>query len=90
LATKNAEIYKNKNQNYGNSYGDTYQKLGPIAGITPLCFKMDRLVSLIKNPDINKYESVVDTALDLANYCLMFVVEYNKDIKEKNDKKDLI
>ena len=70
------EIYKQKNEAYGDSFGDTYKKLGPISAVTRITDKHNRLVNLVTNPDINiGDESINDTLLDMANYCIMTVIE---------------
>lgn len=73
------EIYMQKNKAYGNSFGDTYEKLGIISAITRISDKYNRLVNLAIHPDIDKGdESIRDTCLDMANYLLMTVMEIDK------------
>ena len=68
-----------KNKAYGNSFGDTYEKLGIISAITRISDKYNRLVNLTTHPDIdNGDESIRDTCLDMANYLLMTVMEIDK------------
>lgn len=41
--------------------------------------KYNRIVNLATHPDVNKGdESIKDTLLDLANYCLMTVMEIDR------------
>lgn len=71
------EIYAKKNTAYGNSFGDTFKSLGLISAITRMSDKWNRIVNLSKHPERNKVEdeSLVDSLKDLANYCLMTVLE---------------
>ena len=72
------KLYSEKNHDYGNSFGETYQKLGIISAITRISDKYNRLVSLATKPEEErkvKDESIQDTLLDMANYCIMTVIE---------------
>ena len=72
-------IYEQKNNAYGNSFGETFEKLGIISAITRISDKYNRLVNLATHPEINKGdEAIEDTLLDMANYCLMTVVELDR------------
>lgn len=74
------EIYIKKNKAYGNSFGETYEKLGIISAVTRITDKYNRLVTLSTQSDINTFdESIKDTLLDMANYCLMTVMELDND-----------
>jgi hypothetical protein len=76
IADELIELYKAKNKAYGNSFGETYAKLGIISAITRISDKHNRLVNLATNKDIdNLGESIEDTLRDMANYCIMTLVE---------------
>ena len=78
------ETYIQKNRAYGNSFGDTYEKLGIISAVTRITDKYNRLVTLATNDDINQGdEAITDTLLDMANYCLMTVMEIEKRTEEE-------
>ena len=80
ICTKLNHIYQQKNQAYGDSFADTYRKLGLISAVTRMTDKMNRLQNLAVNTDIDKGdESIIDTCLDLANYAIMTVMELEKD-----------
>ena len=73
-------IYSQKNKAYGNSFGETFEKLGIISAITRISDKYNRLVNLATHPEINKGdEAIEDTLLDMANYCLMTYMELQKE-----------
>lgn len=80
------ETYKNKNHDYGDSFGETFNKLGIVSAVTRISDKYNRLVSLCMLPEEErkvKDESIVDTLLDMANYCIMTVIELEKDKMNK-------
>ena len=69
------ETYKKKNADYGNSFENSLDKHGLIAGIVRMDDKMSRLISLnSKNKQLVLDESLRDTLMDLANYAIMSVM----------------
>lgn len=69
-------VYTEKNKNYGDSFGISVKKYGMIAALTRISDKFNRLEQLIlTRSDGTKDESLIDTMLDMANYCLMTVME---------------
>lgn len=83
------KIYEQKNHDYGNSFGETFEKLGIISAVTRISDKYNRICSLAtKSAEERKVkdESIKDTLLDLANYCIMTVIEIeNEKEKETTD-----
>jgi hypothetical protein len=79
------KTYQKKNHDYGNSFGETFSKLGIISAVTRITDKYNRLVSLCMLPDEErkvKDESISDTLLDMANYCIMTEIELrNSQVK---------
>lgn len=76
VAHELALLYERKNRAYGNSFGQTYQRLGIISAVTRISDKYNRLVSLATNPGIDDLgESIDDTLRDLASYCIMTLME---------------
>lgn len=78
IVTALNKLYAEKNHDYGNSFGETYQKLGIISALTRISDKYNRLISLATKPEEErkvKDESIQDTLLDMANYCIMTVIE---------------
>lgn len=75
------KTYEQKNHDYGNSFGETYKKLGVISAITRISDKYNRICSLANKSAMVKDESIKDTLLDLANYCIMTVIEMEGDGK---------
>lgn len=79
------QTYIQKNHDYGDSFGKTFRELGLISAVTRISDKYNRLVSLATKPNEQKVldESIVDTLLDMANYCLMTVIELTGDINNE-------
>lgn len=72
-----AETYERKNADYGNSFGESIAEFGAVAGVVRIGDKFNRLKNLIKNPGTQRVndESIADTLLDMANYCIMLKIE---------------
>ena len=69
------ETYEKKNADYGNSFENSLDKHGLIAGIIRMDDKMSRLISLnSKKEQLVLDESLRDTLMDLANYAIMSVM----------------
>lgn len=85
------ETYKKKNADYGDSVGELYAKLGDITLLTRISDKYNRLMNLLdpkKEGEVN-YESVDDTILDMANYCIIWLIERMIRHEEKMKLEDL-
>ena len=75
IAEEIAALYEKKDAAYGNSFGDTYNKLGIISAATRITDKCNRLCRLVTNPQIdNLGESLEDTLKDMAAYCIMTIM----------------
>lgn len=81
IVNEMADLYEKKNANYGDSFGQLYDTLGPVSGLVPLHNKLDRATSLIKG-NKNNFESLEDTLKDLACYAIMNLIE----LKSRNEK----
>ena len=78
-------VYEAKNKDYGDSFS-FLRKEFPEAILIRLGDKYNRLKALMKNGKAEvKDESVEDTLLDLANYCLMEIVERRVDKAEEKE-----
>lgn len=83
ICQKLNQVYKAKNHDYGDSFGDTYKKLGIISAVTRLSDKMNRLMSLAVSHDAQvKDEKIEDTLLDMANYAIMTLIELGYEVNE--------
>lgn len=72
-----SKTYEAKNADYGDSVGDTYNKFGDVSFLTRITDKYNRILSLSDKGSCGevKDESLDDTILDLANYCVLWLVE---------------
>lgn len=69
------ETYKAKNADYGDSFAQVRKKY-PSAILIRLSDKLNRLDTLLNGSEQHVHdESIDDTLLDLANYCIMELVE---------------
>ena len=76
------KTYKSKNADYGDSFAEMFAEFGIITAITRIGDKFNRLKNLYKNQSQQvKDESVRDTLLDMANYCIMTVMEMDNQKK---------
>lgn len=81
ICQKLNKVYKAKNHDYGDSFGDTYKKLGIISAVTRLSDKMNRIMSLAVSHDAHvKDEKIEDTLLDMANYAIMTLIELGYEV----------
>jgi hypothetical protein len=80
-------LYKAKNIAYGNSFGKTFEELGIISAITRMSDKMQRIKALATGAQNNiTDECIQDTLEDLANYCIMTLIELENERGIYNDK----
>ena len=76
-------IYETKNNDYGDSFSKTFTEYGLTMPCILLEDKLNRLKALNKNKEHKvKDESIKDTLMDLANYAIMTLIEFD----EKNSK----
>lgn len=85
ICEKLNKIYEQKNHDYGNSFGETFEKLGIISAVTRLSDKYNRICSLATKSESErqvKDENIKDTLIDMANYAIMTIIEMENE-KEK-------
>lgn len=78
------DLYKSKNEDYGNSFSKSFEEYGLTSPIIRLSDKLERLKSLNDKDYAQVEESIEDTLVDLANYAVMTLVEI--EYTEKLDK----
>ena len=72
------KTFATKNQKYGNSFEKSVDKYGMIAALTRMSDKFNRLENLILTNDFGTDdETLADTLIDLANYCVMTALYVN-------------
>lgn len=78
------QIYYNKNQDYGDSFAIVRAKV-PDAIRVRLWDKMLRLDNLLSGADaLVQSETIEDTLKDMANYCLMELIERQLEKEKEN------
>jgi len=65
------QTYLAKNKDYGNSFEESLEEYGEVAGLVRIGDKFNRAKNLSKNKANVTDESKIDTYLDMANYCIM-------------------
>jgi hypothetical protein len=68
-------LYIQKNTDYGSSASKSYQEFGMTAYLIRLSDKLNRLKTLSKQEQLVKDESIKDTLMDMAGYCLLALVD---------------
>lgn len=77
------DIYVKKNIDYGDSATRTFKEFGILSYATRLSDKFNRFVQLAKGNEAKvKDESIKDTLIDMANYCLMAVIDMEEETNE--------
>lgn len=80
LCDQALKTYIEKNTDYGNSFTDSFKEFGLISAVVRINDKMCRLKSLCKKKEnLVKDESIIDTLKDMSNYCLMTIIELEKE-----------
>ena len=73
------DIYQRKNADYGDSFAKLRNEL-PSAILVRVYDKYSRLKNLLEGSDqLVLDESIDDTLMDLANYCIMELIERKTD-----------
>ena len=82
ICEKLNETYESKNHDYGDAFAEV-RKRYPYAINIRLWDKLMRLDRLRSVDAKVKDESVIDTLLDMANYCIMELIEMCIEEKER-------
>lgn len=77
LTDKIHHLYETKNMDYGDSMHPLYKEYGITAFLILFETKINRIKTLRYRT--NKYESMEDSLLDLANYALIALTEIQMD-----------
>lgn len=79
------DTFRKKNHDYGNSFSTTWQEfgsLGLVTAVAQISHKYHRLLNLTKGTQPKVDENIRDTLLDLSNYCILTVMELDKEKAE--------
>ena len=82
-----ANLYEKKNADYGDSFGDTYRRLGLASPVSRILDKCNRICNLAVNKGGQqiKDESLEDNLIDLANYAIMTLIELREEEAENHN-----
>lgn len=83
IARELAALHAAKNADYGDSFGETFRRLGLISAATRISDKTNRLCTLAVRGAERKVadETVEDTLKDLASYAIMALVELRAKVE---------
>jgi hypothetical protein len=78
------ELYARKNHDYGNSFHKTWLEEGAAAARLRIGDKFNRYKELSRGSDrLVGDETIEDTLIDMANYCIMALMEHRREAEEK-------
>lgn len=72
------EIFARKRADYGPTTTETFEKFGPLSMLVRMHDKLGRLDNILTGKQVPYYEGASDTLIDLANYCLITMLEIRK------------
>ena len=81
------DTYIKKNHDYGDSFSRSYKKYGLVAAMVRMEDKWNRLDNMASGAEQKVAdETIRDTLLDLAGYCIMTTMELDKQKNIENQK----
>lgn len=81
ITEKMRETFLKKNHDYGNSFHETWDEFGDkgiITALAQISHKYHRLMNIGLGTKPLVDESIDDTLLDMANYCILTIMELEK------------
>lgn len=75
------DTYRKKNHDYGNSFATTWNEFGSnglVTAVAQISHKYHRLLNLTNGTQPQVDESLRDTLMDMANYCVLTLMELDK------------
>lgn len=75
------KLYEKKNHDYGNSFSETIQEFGFTPAIARINDKFKRVKQMVKGEQMQVSESMRDNLIDIANYCVLTIIEIDKQNK---------
>lgn len=81
------DTYVKKNHDYGDSFSRSFKKYGLVAAMVRMEDKWNRLDNMASGAE-QKFadETIRDTLLDLAGYCVMTTMELDREKDNANQK----
>jgi len=90
ITSEMLNTYKKKNADYGNSFSDTIQEFGFVPAVARINDKFQRVKKMVKGEQMNINESMRDNLLDIANYCILTIMEIDKQKAKESRENGLI
>lgn len=78
------ELYDKKNHDYGNSFSETIQEFGFTPAVARINDKLKRVKQMVKGEPMQVKESMRDNLIDIANYCILTVIELDNQQDNKH------
>lgn len=76
-------LFVRKNKDYGDSFHITFQEEGFAMPRIRMTDKLERIKNISRKGETSVTdESLRDTLMDLGNYCIMTVMEMDREAKE--------
>ena len=72
------DIYMRKNSDYGNSFGETFEKLGIISAVTRITDK------------VNRIQSLASAGYKKQSVCIKDILEFMKTLPENCKKQEIV
>lgn len=73
------ELYRKKNHDYGDSFHKSFEEFGLTMAAIRISDKVNRFKALIKSDSQVNDESIRNTLIDAANYCILTVMELDTE-----------
>ncbi|MCQ5165640.1 DUF1599 domain-containing protein [Roseburia hominis] len=81
------DTYVKKNHDYGDSFSRSFKKYGLVAAMVRMEDKWNRLDNMASGTEQKVAdETIRDTLLDLAGYCVMTTMELDREKDNANQK----
>lgn len=81
------KLHDSKNADYGDCFSTCFKTFGEAYAFGHIMEKVERLKSLYKNEKLNN-ESVRDSLIDCASYCVMTIVELDNAKSNEHNNPD--
>lgn len=79
LTDEMRSTFVKKNRDYGSSFADTIKRFGYPTAVARIHDKYMRVENMVLGQEMLVEESMRDNLMDIANYCLMTVMELDRD-----------
>lgn len=85
LTNEMRHTFVDKNRDYGSSFADTIRKFGYPTAVARIHDKYMRVENMVLGQEMMVNETMRDNLMDIANYCLLTVMELDRDKLQTKD-----